>query len=147
MSYDLLVFAPEHAPTEREAFLAWWDRQAEWSEDHDYENPGVSTPALRAWFMEMIEAFPQMNGPYAPEELPEDDSAVTDYSIGRESIYAAFAWSKVEQAYNRVFALAGKHKVGFFDASSETSAVWLPDGSGGLKLAHEGTAQGREGDA
>ena len=30
MSYDLLVFDPAHAPTERKAFLKWWDAQADW---------------------------------------------------------------------------------------------------------------------
>ena len=90
--------------------------------------------------MEMIESFPQMNGPFAPEELPEDDAAVTDYSVGTAVIYAAFAWSKAEAAYEAMFALAGKHRVGFFDASSEAASVWLPDGNGGLKLAHKGSA-------
>jgi hypothetical protein len=138
MSYDLLVFAPAKAPNEREAFLSWWEETSEWSEDHSYDDPKVSTPELQAWFLEMIKSYPAMNGPFSSEEFPEDDSAVTDYSVGKEAIYAAFAWSKAEAAYEQVFSLAAKHQLGFFDASSETGAVWLPDGKGGLKLSHQG---------
>jgi len=140
MSYDLLVFAPEKAPKDREAFLTWWGETAEWSEGHSYNDPKVSSPELRAWFLEMIKSYPAMNGPFSSEEFPEDDSTVTDYSVGKEAIYAAFAWSKAEAAYEQVFSLAAKHRLGFFDASSETSAVWLPDGNGELKLVHQGEA-------
>jgi hypothetical protein len=45
-------------------------------EGHSYDNPDVSTPALR------------------------------------EVIYAAFAWSKAEVAYDAVVAIAAKHGVG-----------------------------------
>jgi hypothetical protein len=65
MSYDILVFDPAHAPREREAFRQWWDEQAEWSEPHPYNDPAFTTPSLRAWFMEMIERFPALSGPYA----------------------------------------------------------------------------------
>lgn len=138
MSYDLMVFAPEQAPTEREGFLDWYDEQSEWEEEHSYDNPAVSTPALRAWFMEMIQSYPAMNGPLSSPSLPEDESTLTDYSVGRSVIYAAFAWSKAEQAYDTMFKLAAKHGVGFFNASSDHAEVWLPDGKGGLSLAHSG---------
>lgn len=146
MSYDLLVFAPRAAPADRGAFLEWWEAQSEWAEGHSYDDPEVSTPELRSWFFEMIKSFPPMNGPFAAEELPPDDSAVTDYSIGKHVIYAAFAWSEAEVAYEKVFSLAGKHGVGVLDASSDTAAVWLPDGKGGLVLAHEEDAD-RDADA
>lgn len=138
MSYDLMVFAPEQAPTEREGFLDWYDEQSEWEEEHSYDNPAVSTPALRAWFTEMIQSYPAMNGPLSSPSLPEDESTLTDYSVGRSVIYAAFAWSKAEQAYDTMFKLAAKHGVGFFNASSDHAEVWLPDGKGGLSLAHSG---------
>lgn len=138
MSYDLLVFAPEKAPNTREEFLSWWEETSEWSEDHSYDDPKVSAPKLQAWFLEMIKTYPAMNGPFSSEEFPEDDSIVTDYSVGKDAIYAAFAWSKAEAAHEHVFSLAAKYQIGFFDASSETAAVWLPDGKGGLKLSHQG---------
>ena len=136
MSYDLMVFAVEAAPRERAAFLEWYGEQSEWGEDHSYDDPEVSSPALRAWFMEMIKSYPPMNGPFASDELPEDESSVTDYSVGRFVIYAAFAWSEAQRAYQTVFGLAGKHGVGFFNAGSDLAEVWLPDGKGGLTLSH-----------
>jgi hypothetical protein len=98
-----MVFAVEAAPTEREAFLEWYDSQTEWEEDHGYADPAISEARLQSWFKEMIESYPAMNGPYSSETLPDDDAAVTDYSIGMSVIYAAFAWSKAEDAYKAVF--------------------------------------------
>lgn len=131
-----MVFSAEAAPKNREAFLEWYDEQSEWGEDHSYDNPDISTPALRAWFMEMIQSYAALNGPFSSGDLPEDESTATDYSVGRSVIYAAFAWSKAQQAYEVMFSLAAKHGVGFFNVSSENAEVWLPDGKGGLSLAH-----------
>jgi hypothetical protein len=83
----------------------------------------------------MIKEFPQMNGPYATEG---DDLNISDYSIGQSVIYVGFAWSVAEAAREAVFRLATKHRVGFFDVSSETGAVWVPDAANGLKQAHSG---------
>ena len=137
MSYDLMVFAKEHAPRGRQAFLAWYGEQSEWEEDHSYSDPVVATPELRAWFLEIVSLYPAMNGPFAPAEWPDDDSRVTDYSIGRQVIYAAFAWSVAEAAYQDMFRLAAKHGVGFFNASSEGAEVWLPNDNGGLTLSQQ----------
>ena len=126
MSYDLMVFDPDSAPRNRKAFMAWFEKQAEWSEKHGYDDPKVSTPALRAWFLEMIKKYPAMNGPYATEE-DNDDSEVTDYSVGKIVIYGAFAWSVADAAHKHMTKLAAKHAVGFFDVSSDDGGVWLPD--------------------
>jgi len=138
MSYDLMVFAPEAAPTDNKTFLAWYKELVKWGEGHSYDNPEVSTPALRAWFLEMIQTYPAMNGPYAADDLDEDedDASGTDYSIGRSAIYACFAWSKADSGYEAMFKLAAKHGIGFFNVSSSEAEVWLPDGKGGLTLAH-----------
>lgn len=136
MSYDLAVFDPDVAPLERQEFLAWFDHQTEWNESHGYDDPRVSSPALRQWFLEMITQFPAMNGPYAQADMPDDEASLTDYSVGRSLIYAAFAWSKMEEAYEIMFRLAERHGVGFFNVSSTTSDVWLPNSNGALVLAH-----------
>lgn len=136
MSYDLAVFDPAVAPRVRDSFMAWFARQTEWDESHGYDDPKVCGTALRQWFFEMIMKFPAMNGPYAPEELPDDEAILTDYSTGRSLIYAAFAWSKAEAAHRVMFRLAEKHRVGFYDVSSTTGDVWLPDATGALVLAH-----------
>ena len=130
MSYDLMVFEASSAPRERAAFLAWYDRQTQWSEAHDYGDPSVSSPALRAWYMEMIESFPALNGPYASED--EEGQRLTEYCVGKDVIYACFGWSQVEPAFQAVAALAKKHRVGFFDVSEEEGAIVFPDEPDGL---------------
>ena len=140
MSYDLMVFEPASAPAERKAFLAWYEGQAEWEEDHEYDDPEVCSPALKAFFLDLIQQYPAMNGPYAADD-PEDEAdevRLTDYTIGTTLIHMAFAWSQAEDAYAEVSRLAAKHQVGFFDASSEQAAVWLPDGKDGLAIVHTG---------
>jgi hypothetical protein len=135
MSYDLMVFDAARAPRERGAFLDWYDERTDWDLAQRYDDPQRSSPALQAWFAEMTRTFPPLNGPYAVDA--PDDAFASDYTVDAELIYVAFAWSKAEEAYDTMFALAGKHGVGFFDASGETGAVWLPDGRGALALAHE----------
>lgn len=129
MSFDLAVFAPEAAPRDRDAFIAWYFQQTEWNEGHSYDDPAITTPGLRAWFFEMIKAFPAMNGPFAAHlnEDFEEPPRESDYSIGKQMIYVGFAWSCADDAYELVRALAEKHKIGFYDVSSEDGEIVFPD--------------------
>ena len=124
MSYDLMVFDPAAAPRDRMQFLAWYETQTEWQESHGYNNPDIPAPALIRWFREIITTFPPMNGPLASDD--PDDPKVTDYSLGRSVIYAAFAWSEAETAFKHVKELAAKHGIGFFDVSGEDGDIWWP---------------------
>jgi hypothetical protein len=136
MSYDLAVFDPDAAPKEREAFVNWFGEMTEWEESHSYDDPKVTTPNLRAWFMEMLATYPAMNGPFSKEELPDDEACLTDYSVGKSLIYVGFAWSKAEDAHPHLMHLAEKHRVGIFNMSSDESDVWLSDSKGKLTLVH-----------
>lgn len=139
MSYDLAVFEVGAAPKGRADFLAWYRDQVAWKESHGYTSVEVTAPPLQAWLRDIVRAFPPMSGPLASSFTDdEDETRRTEYSIGRTIIYACFAWSHSEDAYTGAFALAGKHGVGFFDVASPTQAVWLPDGTGQLVLAHRG---------
>ena len=73
----------------------------------------------------MQQTFPDMNS-LATAEIDPDDGSLSDYSIGKQAIYAGFAWSKAETAYRTTFDLAAKHGLGFFDVSSMDEEVWLP---------------------
>lgn len=130
MSYDLMVFNPNKAPKDKSDFMNWYESQTEWEEDHDYDDPEVSSEELKNWFLEMIEAFPAMNGPFASDNV--DDPKVTDYTVGMDVIYAAFAWSEAENAYLKMTELAEKNNVGFFDASG-SGDIFFPNESGKLK--------------
>ena len=136
MSYDLMVFDPGAPPRDQTGFMEWYRRQTEWGEDHSYDNPEVSTPRLRLWFLEMIEDYPAMNGLFATDDV--DNPKVTDYSVGMSVIYSAFAWSMAKNAYQDMFALAKKHNVGFFDVSAKEGQVWIPDSNGDYVCVHGG---------
>lgn len=136
MSYDLMVFEPKAPPIDREGFLNWYDNQTQWNENHDYNNPDITTPKLRTWFMEMIQLYPAMNGPYASDDI--DNPKLSDYTIGESIIYVTFAWSQADLAYKAVFDKAKKYGLGFFDVSSQYGEVWVPNKSGEYTCIHGG---------
>lgn len=116
-----MVFDPLAAPRDRPHFIEWYKHTTEWSEGHSYDDPKVTTNALRAWYDDIRRMFPNMNGPGAPpaNELERYGHRLTDYSIGEHAIYAAFAWSVAEDAYPAVRETAVAHKVGFYDVSGD----------------------------
>ena len=130
MSYDLVVFEKSIAPGSKAEFLEWYKEQVEWKEDHDYDSIEVSSIKLKSWFLDMIKLFPPMNGDFDMDDALENDQELenrfTDYSIGKNLIYAGFAWSQAETAYNTMLMLASKHDVGFFDVSG-TGAIILSE--------------------
>ena len=112
-----MVFDPESAPRGREAFKDWYSHQTEWTENHSYDDPVVTTPALRSWYEAIRQTYPSMNGPDAADDEHVDDAA--DYSIGRHVIYGAYRWSQAEEVYTLVRRLAVEHRVGFYDVSGD----------------------------
>ena len=58
-----MVFEPDVVPASHAEFLDWYAGQTKWGEDHGYDDPALSSVNLRAWFEEMIQIFPPMNGP------------------------------------------------------------------------------------
>ncbi|MCP4150713.1 MAG: hypothetical protein GY757_23400 [bacterium] len=137
MSYDLMVFDPQAAPAGRESFLEWYQQQTEWEEEHGYDAPAVSTPALRDCFFDMITLYPAMNGPYAQEDVEdEDDPKISEYCVGQSVIYVSFAWSMAKDAYKTLFNMAEKHKLGFFDVSTAEGEVWMHGPDGKYKCIH-----------
>jgi hypothetical protein len=112
-----MVFDPAAAPRGREAFKGWYRAQTEWSEDHGYDDPQVTTPNLRNWYEAIRRVFPNMNGADAVDDDNVDRAA--DYSIGKHVIYGAFRWSLAEEAYSAVRTLAVDCEVGFYDVSGD----------------------------
>jgi len=131
-----MIFEPEAAPRGHHGFLKWCTEQTRWNEGHSYNDPTVASARLRAWFFDMIRFFPPLNGAFAEKELPEDETSAADYSIGKQIIYVAFAWSRAELAYQTTLDLAAKHNLGFFNVSSADEEVWLPAAER-LMLAHQ----------
>ena len=71
----------------------------------------------------MRRTFADMNTPETEIHLQDDESALSDYSIGRQFVYAGFAWSKAVDAADEAERLAKLHGVGFFDVSSTGEEV------------------------
>ncbi len=129
MSYDLMAFETSKAPQERAAFMKWYEQQVQWSEDHAYNDPSVLSEALQRFYSELSEQFPNMNVEDEIFEAMEEagtDNRLTDYSLGTSVIYAAFAYSVADEAYTAMRELAIKHKVGFFDVSSNEGDIIFP---------------------
>ena len=140
LSYDLMVFQPEAVPRDREKFFEWFRLVTRWAEGHDYNDPRNTTPALQAWYQEMIKTFPAMNGPdgVVADDPRFDSGYVTGYCCASNAIYLDFRWSVQEEAYRHVLMYAAKHQVGFFDVSASDGAVWQPT-SDGYKVVHGGS--------
>ena len=124
MSYDLMLFEPSDAPKNKDEFEKWFTAQTKWGEGHDYNDPSITSPTLRAWFDEMRKTYPPLNGPFALSDedfdklTAEEEARATDYSIGKSVIYCAFAWSVAEKAARTVLRTAALHGVGVYDLSS-----------------------------
>lgn len=107
MSYYLLAFDPA-AVTDAD-FPVWWGTESAWEGSHDYNSPDAANPRVRAFFDELIETFPPMNGPLAAADDYEPADRVTDYSIAPDFVYAAFAWSEADAAGDLFVELCKKH--------------------------------------
>lgn len=129
MSFDLAAFDP--SATNDKHFARWYQKQAKWSEKHNYDDPSVCTPQLRAFYNEIIESYPPMNGPDSPgEQALDNDPALerrlSDYSLGSQIVYGAFAWSEAEKVQPLFLELAKKHKVAVALFESEGIVVRRP---------------------
>jgi hypothetical protein len=127
-----MVFDPAFAPTKRAEFLEWYEQQSGSEEFAPSDDPKSLTPPLQAWLAAMIETFPPLNGPLATNENI-DNPKTTDYGLGHIYVYACFGWSQVEEAYKHTVKLAEKHRVGFFNVSSDEGEVWIPAPRGKLE--------------
>ena len=120
MSYDLVVFETSKAPTVHAEFLKWLSTQTRWGEKRDYYSIAGTQPRLVAWFMDIKERFPPLNGEYSLSDEEafasiETEKRLTDYSIGSDIIYAAVGWSVAEEADKLMAQLAKRHAVGFYN--------------------------------
>ena len=130
MSWDILVLDKHKRFKTGDEFLGWYYQVMKWDEDIDYNDYRHATPSLQSWFLEMKDIARPMNGEFAPpdDEIDSGDYKEADYSIARDCIYVAFAWSDAESVYPLVKELAQKHDVAFFDVSGNGEVIY-PDGT------------------
>ena len=128
MSYDILIFEPD-AVTD-EDFPQWWEQVSRWEELRDYDTTEGSTPAIRAFYRDLIRAFPPFNGPDAlsDAELEEREAQglpVADYTIGADYIYIGVGWSDANALVKIVGQMAWTQRLAVAYVS-EDSSIFRP---------------------
>lgn len=125
MSYDLLIFEPDSATDED--FPQWWEQVvAQWDEPGDFSTIDGSTPAIRAFYRDLIRVFPPFNGPDAlsEEELEErevEGLPVADYTIGADYIYISVGWSDANALVKIVGQMAWTQRLAVAYVSEDNS--------------------------
>ena len=128
MSYDILIFEPD-AVTD-EDFPQWWEQVSRWEEPRDYDTTEGSTPAIRAFYRDLIRAFPPFNGPDAlsDAELEEREAKglpVADYTIGADYINISVGWSDANALVKTVGQMAWTQRLAVAYVS-EDSSIFRP---------------------
>ena len=128
MSYDLLIFEPDSVTDED--FPQWWEQVSRWEEPRDYYTTEGSTPAIRAFYRDLIRAFPPFNGPDALsdaelEEREEQGLPVADYTIGADYIYIGVGWSDANALVKIVGQMAWTQRLAVAYVS-EDSSIFRP---------------------
>ena len=128
MSYDILIFEPD-AVTD-EDFPQWWEQVSRWEEPRDYDTTEGSTPAIRAFYRDLIRAFPPFNGPDALsdaelEEREEQGLPVADDTIGEDYIYIGVGWSDANALVKIVGQMAWTQRLAVAYVS-EDSSIFRP---------------------
>ena len=128
MSYDILIFEPD-AVTD-EDFPQWWAQVSRWEEPRDYNTTEGSTPSIRAFYRDLIRAFPPFNGPDALsdaelEEREEQGLPVADYTIGADYIYIGVGWSDANALVKIVGQMAWTQRLAVAYVS-EDSSIFRP---------------------
>ena len=128
MSYDILIFEPD-AVTD-EDFPQWWEQVSRWEELRDYDTTEGSTPAIRAFYRDLIRAFPPFNGPDALSDAELEDREakglpVADYTIGADYIYIGVGWSDANALVKIVGQMAWTQRLAVAYVS-EDSSIFRP---------------------
>ena len=128
MSYDILIFEPDVVTDED--FPQWWEQVSRWEEPRDYDTTEGSTPAIRAFYRDLIRAFPPFNGPDALsdaelEEREEQGLPVADYTIGADYIYIGVGWSDANALVKIVCQMAWTQRLAVAYVS-EDSSIFRP---------------------
>lgn len=134
MSYDIVVFVADANLKRSSDFIKWYEVQAAQVDDKFYDDGSIANISLQRWFEEMRLLFPPMNGSHTIDISTIDESTLADYEIRELLIYAAFAWSQADLAFQYCFQLAEKCALGMFNVSSDKAEIWVPNKQSKLVL-------------
>jgi hypothetical protein len=126
MSCDLMVFDPAAAPRTYPAFIKWYKEHTQWPKGPDYYDPSNTTPALRSWFMDMIQTFPSLNGPFSTVVDVGESPYEVDYNIEAHLILCGFRCEVGDEVDKAMRSLAEKHQLGIFSCMSRYGGLFFP---------------------
>ena len=128
MSFDIMIIEPTTVPTSTHAaFMSWYKKTTEWSDDRDYSTTDGSTDSIAAFYNAITEHFPDLNAADDLDDEDDDDTAA-DYTIGDDFLYIGFDYTVAEDAAQRCLELAKANNLAFIDISG-TTTIHFPDGS------------------
>jgi hypothetical protein len=136
MSYDVAVFDPAAPPGDRIGFLSWYTEIARGGDGTLVSNPAIVSPALQAWYRDMIKGFPATNGPDDAGLAATENDNRAEYRFAPNAVFVGFQWEASRHAQRQAMKLARRHAVGFFDVSGDSGAVWAPSAKGIYQLIH-----------
>jgi hypothetical protein len=127
MGYHIIMFDPEAAPAEPEAFGRWISEETTWDMSGDQPaglDPKTASAILQGWFMEVLRPYPPLHGPYA---LPgwHDKPGASEYRFAAHLAEIEVPTEKNEEAFTLCLELAQKMRLGLYDSGSR-GEVWMP---------------------
>lgn len=129
MSYYIMII--DHQPQFKDGkeFYTWYNNVTQWNDTIDYNDYHHTTNSLQQWFLEMKDVVRPLNGEFAPsdDELETGEYLEADYSIGKDFIYVALAWTDCEKTSKKAFELARNYKLSYYDVSGDDE-LHFPDG-------------------
>lgn len=130
MSFNLFVFERRESIRTSLDVCAYMEEFTKYEEDRDYTSLEGCSDTIIKWATKMFERFPPMNGDHAPSDevafaTEESEAHLTDYSLGNNGVYCAFAWSVAEEALEYVCSFAEEFNVGIFDVQS-SKGIYAP---------------------
>ena len=125
-----MIFEP--AAVSDEDFPQWWEQVSRWEEPRDYDTTEGSTPAIRAFYRDLIRAFPPFNGPDALSDDEVDARLaqglpVADYTIGEDLVYIGVGWSAADALVVTAGELAWTHRLAVAYVSDDGAIVRPPE--------------------
>ena len=147
MSFDLMVFDPDHAPRERAAFMEWFRDITRWEDKLTVDIPDGLSGNLPAFYRQITKSFPDINGPEArayfdfvqppppgffarlfgakPVSRPElDESRLVECTFHANAIYLSFTSSLNGDAGFTCSDVANDTGVGLFNVSAGNGQIF-----------------------
>ena len=117
LSFDLIVFAPNHVPKQKAEFASWFGRVRGTPDDFCHPSMENCVQELKEYYSELKSYLPWQ------EEEP-DSTCAADYSFARYMIHCSFPLSCQRKAYDTALALCWRLQLGLYDISGSGDVIY-----------------------